>query len=216
MADRYVTDLRRDRCADAGQPVAEVIPQQLERLVHPVCRPRRPSKRQVTALPPPLQPSLSVDLLKFSSHWRVQSGGRSVGGLRDGIGRKGHPSDQRINGGRRGGRARVVQVSDGAAPRPISGPGPSTFDTPSTPHRLVAAPAAKSASVGGDICSLSRNDDDDEDKKRRSSLGARVMGMVGLGKKSQSASQLNPEGESCQTARENSKWNQAEVIPFLS
>uniref|UniRef100_A0A3Q3DLN9 C2 domain-containing protein n=1 Tax=Hippocampus comes TaxID=109280 RepID=A0A3Q3DLN9_HIPCM len=30
-------------------------------------------------------------------------------------------------------------------------------------------------------------------KKRRSSLGARVMGMVGLGKKSQSAAQLNPE-----------------------
>ncbi|XP_077404502.1 regulating synaptic membrane exocytosis protein 2-like isoform X2 [Vanacampus margaritifer] len=59
----------------------------------------------------------------------------------------------------------------------------------------AATPAAKSASVAGDICSLSRNDDDDDDKKRRSSLGARVMGMVGLGKKSQSASQLNPEEE---------------------
>ncbi|XP_077362286.1 regulating synaptic membrane exocytosis protein 2-like isoform X3 [Festucalex cinctus] len=59
----------------------------------------------------------------------------------------------------------------------------------------AAAPAAKSSSVGGDICSLSRNDDDDDDKKRRSSLGARVMGMVGLGKKGQSASQLNPEEE---------------------
>nr|XP_057903376.1 regulating synaptic membrane exocytosis protein 2-like isoform X1 [Doryrhamphus excisus]XP_057903377.1 regulating synaptic membrane exocytosis protein 2-like isoform X1 [Doryrhamphus excisus]XP_057903378.1 regulating synaptic membrane exocytosis protein 2-like isoform X1 [Doryrhamphus excisus]XP_057903379.1 regulating synaptic membrane exocytosis protein 2-like isoform X1 [Doryrhamphus excisus] len=58
-----------------------------------------------------------------------------------------------------------------------------------------AAPAAKSSSVGGDICSLGRNDDDDDDKKRRSSLGARMMGMVGLGKKSQSASQLNPEEE---------------------
>ncbi|XP_051926070.1 regulating synaptic membrane exocytosis protein 2-like isoform X2 [Hippocampus zosterae] len=58
--------------------------------------------------------------------------------------------------------------------------------------KSAAAPAAKSA---GDICSLSRNDDDDDDKKRRSSLGARVMGMVGLGKKSQSASQLNPEEE---------------------
>ncbi|XP_061520497.1 regulating synaptic membrane exocytosis protein 2-like isoform X2 [Phycodurus eques] len=61
--------------------------------------------------------------------------------------------------------------------------------------KVAAAPAAKSASVGGDICSLSRNDDDDDDKKRRSSLGARVMGMVGLGKKSQSTSQLNPEEE---------------------
>ncbi|XP_019713695.1 regulating synaptic membrane exocytosis protein 2-like [Hippocampus comes] len=61
--------------------------------------------------------------------------------------------------------------------------------------KSIAAPAAKSAGVGGDICSLSRNDDDDDDKKRRSSLGARVMGMVGLGKKSQSAAQLNPEEE---------------------
>ncbi|XP_077447409.1 regulating synaptic membrane exocytosis protein 2-like [Stigmatopora argus] len=59
--------------------------------------------------------------------------------------------------------------------------------------KVPAAPAAKPAA--GDICSLSRNDDDDDDKKRRSSLGARVMGMVGLGKKSQSASQLNPEEE---------------------
>ncbi|XP_057684496.1 regulating synaptic membrane exocytosis protein 2-like isoform X2 [Corythoichthys intestinalis] len=63
---------------------------------------------------------------------------------------------------------------------------PESSKAPATP--------AKSA-AGGDICSLSRNDDDDDDKKRRSSLGARVMGMVGLGKKSQSASQLNPEEE---------------------
>lgn len=59
-----------------------------------------------------------------------------------------------------------------------------------------AAPLTKSSSVGGEICSLGRNDDDDDDKKRRSSFGARMMGMVGLGKKSQSASQLNPEGQS--------------------
>ncbi|KAM7373761.1 hypothetical protein PAMP_008589 [Pampus punctatissimus] len=57
------------------------------------------------------------------------------------------------------------------------------------------APLQKSSSVGGEICSLGRNDDDDDDKKRRSSFGARMMGMVGLGKKSQSASQLNPEEE---------------------
>ncbi|XP_034016266.1 regulating synaptic membrane exocytosis protein 2-like [Thalassophryne amazonica] len=57
-----------------------------------------------------------------------------------------------------------------------------------------SAPIAKSSSVGGEICSLGR-DDDDDDKKRRSSFGARVMGMVGLGKKSQSMSQLNPEEE---------------------
>uniref|UniRef100_A0A3P8RQW9 C2 domain-containing protein n=1 Tax=Amphiprion percula TaxID=161767 RepID=A0A3P8RQW9_AMPPE len=58
----------------------------------------------------------------------------------------------------------------------------------------AGAPLTKSSSVGGEICSLGRNDDDDDDKKRRSSFGARMMGMVGLGKKSQSASQLNPEG----------------------
>ncbi|XP_051246554.1 regulating synaptic membrane exocytosis protein 2 isoform X8 [Dicentrarchus labrax] len=68
-------------------------------------------------------------------------------------------------------------------------------------RRIRAAPAAsgapltKSSSVGGEICSLGRNDDDDDDKKRRSSFGAKMMGMVGLGKKSQSASQLNPEEE---------------------
>ncbi|XP_059205527.1 regulating synaptic membrane exocytosis protein 2 [Centropristis striata] len=59
----------------------------------------------------------------------------------------------------------------------------------------AGAPLQKSSSVGGEICSLGRNDDDDDDKKRRSSFGAKMMGMVGLGKKSQSASQLNPEEE---------------------
>ncbi|XP_030266363.1 regulating synaptic membrane exocytosis protein 2-like isoform X3 [Sparus aurata] len=59
----------------------------------------------------------------------------------------------------------------------------------------TGAPITKSSSVGGEICSLGRNDDDDDDKKRRSSFGAKMMGMVGLGKKSQSASQLNPEEE---------------------
>ncbi|XP_066530137.1 regulating synaptic membrane exocytosis protein 2 isoform X4 [Hoplias malabaricus] len=54
----------------------------------------------------------------------------------------------------------------------------------------------KSSSVGGDMCSLGRNDDDDEDdKKRRSSFGAKMAAMVGLGKKSQSTSHLDPEEE---------------------
>ncbi|XP_052389086.1 regulating synaptic membrane exocytosis protein 2 isoform X1 [Carassius gibelio] len=54
----------------------------------------------------------------------------------------------------------------------------------------------KSSSVGGDMCSLGRNDDEDEDdKKRRSSFGAKMAAMVGLGKKSQSTSQLDPEQE---------------------
>ncbi|XP_055081214.1 regulating synaptic membrane exocytosis protein 2 [Periophthalmus magnuspinnatus] len=58
-----------------------------------------------------------------------------------------------------------------------------------------SAPMQKSASVGGEICSLSRNDDDDDDRKRRSSLGQKMLGMVGLGKKSQSTTNLNPEEE---------------------
>ncbi|XP_040908873.1 regulating synaptic membrane exocytosis protein 2-like isoform X2 [Toxotes jaculatrix] len=66
---------------------------------------------------------------------------------------------------------------------------------PSKAALVPGAPLTKSSSVGGEICSLGRNDDDDDDKKRRSSFGARMMGMVGLGKKSQSASQLNPEEE---------------------
>ncbi|KAF3706913.1 Regulating synaptic membrane exocytosis protein 2 Rab-3-interacting molecule 2 [Channa argus] len=66
---------------------------------------------------------------------------------------------------------------------------------PSKAAPLAGAPLTKSSSVGGEICSLGRNDDDDDDKKRRSSFGAKMMGMVGLGKKSQSASQLNPEEE---------------------
>lgn len=52
----------------------------------------------------------------------------------------------------------------------------------------------KSSSVGGEMCSLGRNDDDEDDKKRRSSFGAKMAAMVGLGKKSQSTSQLDPEG----------------------
>uniref|UniRef100_A0A3Q3WX56 Uncharacterized protein n=1 Tax=Mola mola TaxID=94237 RepID=A0A3Q3WX56_MOLML len=56
--------------------------------------------------------------------------------------------------------------------------------------------SSTSSYTNSKICSLGRNDDDDDDKKRRSSFGAKMMGMVGLGKKSQSASQLNPEGHS--------------------
>ncbi|XP_026205486.1 regulating synaptic membrane exocytosis protein 2 isoform X18 [Anabas testudineus] len=66
---------------------------------------------------------------------------------------------------------------------------------PPKPSAASGTPLTKSSSVGGEICSLGRNDDDDDDKKRRSSFGAKMMGMVGLGKKSQSASQLNPEEE---------------------
>ncbi|KAG7243825.1 hypothetical protein INR49_007129 [Caranx melampygus] len=39
----------------------------------------------------------------------------------------------------------------------------------------ASGPLQKSSSVGGEICSLGRNDDDDDDKKRRSSFGARMM-----------------------------------------
>lgn len=67
-------------------------------------------------------------------------------------------------------------------------------------RRVPAAPPGssimKSSSVGGEMCSLGRNDDDDDDdKKRRSSFGAKMAAIVGLGKKSQSTSQLDPMGE---------------------
>lgn len=45
------------------------------------------------------------------------------------------------------------------------------------------------------MCSLGRNDEDEDEKKRRSSFGAKMAAMVGLGKKSQSTSQLDPEGK---------------------
>lgn len=78
-----------------------------------------------------------------------------------------------------------------------SGPAPRLTCAPPPLRRPAAgAPITKSSSVGGEICSLGRNDDDDDDKKRRPSFGVKVMGLVGLGKKSQSASQLNPEGQS--------------------
>ena len=73
------------------------------------------------------------------------------------------------------------------------------------------APPPKAPAAAGEICSLGRRDDDDDDeKKRRSSLGARMMGMVGLGKKS--SSQPNPEGE-C-TASDRSKPVQTGPNPF--
>uniref|UniRef100_A0A8C2B4B0 Regulating synaptic membrane exocytosis 2 n=1 Tax=Cyprinus carpio TaxID=7962 RepID=A0A8C2B4B0_CYPCA len=86
-------------------------------------------------------------------------------------------------------------------PLPVS-PAPDLADSEFTSkmkHRAqTATPGSnitKSSSVGGDMCSLGRNDDDDDDKKRRSSFGAKMAAMVGLGKKSQSTSQLDPEEE---------------------
>ncbi|XP_026144215.1 regulating synaptic membrane exocytosis protein 2 isoform X1 [Carassius auratus] len=76
---------------------------------------------------------------------------------------------------------------------------PESEFTSKMKHRAqTATPGSnitKSSSVGGDMCSLGRNDDEDDDKKRRSSFGAKMAAMVGLGKKSQSTSQLDPEQE---------------------
>ncbi|XP_057210423.1 regulating synaptic membrane exocytosis protein 2 [Triplophysa rosa] len=76
---------------------------------------------------------------------------------------------------------------------------PESEFTSKIKHRAqTATPGSnitKSSSVGGDMCSLGRNDDEDDDKKRRSSFGAKMAAMVGLGKKSQSTSQLDPEEE---------------------
>ncbi|XP_021415397.1 regulating synaptic membrane exocytosis protein 2 isoform X1 [Oncorhynchus mykiss] len=71
----------------------------------------------------------------------------------------------------------------------------SKFTSKMINRPVAAAPIQRSSSVGGEMCSLNRNDDDDDDKKRRSSFGAKIMGMVGLGKKSQSATQINDEEE---------------------
>uniref|UniRef100_A0A672Q379 Regulating synaptic membrane exocytosis 2 n=1 Tax=Sinocyclocheilus grahami TaxID=75366 RepID=A0A672Q379_SINGR len=86
-------------------------------------------------------------------------------------------------------------------PLPVS-PAPDMADSELTSkmkHRAqTATPGSnitKSSSVGGDMCSLGRNDDEDDDKKRRSSFGAKMAAMVGLGKKSQSTSQLGLEEE---------------------
>ncbi|KAI9535971.1 hypothetical protein NQZ68_038758, partial [Dissostichus eleginoides] len=55
-------------------------------------------------------------------------------------------------------------------------------------------PPVKAPGAGGEVCSLGRNnDDDDDDKKKRSGIGAKMMGLVGLGKKQNS--QINPEEE---------------------
>lgn len=77
-------------------------------------------------------------------------------------------------------------------------PADSEFTSKMKHRAQTATPGSnitKSSSVGGDMCSLGRNDDEDDDKKRRSSFGAKMAAMVGLGKKSQSTSQLDPEGE---------------------
>ncbi|XP_053531331.1 regulating synaptic membrane exocytosis protein 2 [Ictalurus punctatus] len=86
-----------------------------------------------------------------------------------------------------------VQSERARAARKISG------FTSKMKHRApTATPGAnitKSSSVGGEMCSLGRNDEDEDDKKRRSSFGAKMAAMVGLKKKSQSTSQLDPEEE---------------------
>nr|XP_013998746.1 unnamed protein product [Salmo salar] len=103
---------------------------------------------------------------------------------------------EEVVGGAEGGRVGAegggsgVESGEGA----VSGEEEEEEDTAET-KPVAAAPIQRSSSVGGEMCSLNRNDDDDDDKKRRSSFGAKIMGMVGLGKKSQSATQINDEEE---------------------
>lgn len=62
----------------------------------------------------------------------------------------------------------------------------------------------KSTSISGDMCSLEKNDGSQSDtavgalgtsgKKRRSSIGAKMVAIVGLSRKSRSASQLSQTG----------------------
>lgn len=63
---------------------------------------------------------------------------------------------------------------------------------------------AKSTSISGDMCSLEKADGSQSDtavgalgtsgKKRRSSIGAKMVAIVGLSRKSRSASQLSQTG----------------------
>ncbi|RXN03266.1 regulating synaptic membrane exocytosis 2-like protein [Labeo rohita] len=63
----------------------------------------------------------------------------------------------------------------------------------------------KSTSIGGDMCSLEKTDGSQSDtavglvgtvdKKRRSSIGAKMAAVVGLSRKSRSASQLSQTGQ---------------------
>uniref|UniRef100_A0A8C7F7Q0 Regulating synaptic membrane exocytosis 2b n=1 Tax=Oncorhynchus kisutch TaxID=8019 RepID=A0A8C7F7Q0_ONCKI len=103
---------------------------------------------------------------------------------------------EEVVGGAEGGRGGAEGGGSGAesGEGAVSGEEEEEEDTAET-KPVAAAPIQRSSSVGGEMCSLNRNDDDDDDKKRRSSFGAKIMGMVGLGKKSQSATQINDEEE---------------------
>ncbi len=82
--------------------------------------------------------------------------------------------------------------------------------TPKMKNRPMGTAAGgnmtKSTSIGGDMCSLEKTDGSQSDtavslvgtvdKKRRSSIGAKMAAVVGLSRKSRSASQLSQTGRS--------------------
>ncbi|KAK5855548.1 hypothetical protein PBY51_005644 [Eleginops maclovinus] len=63
-----------------------------------------------------------------------------------------------------------------------------------SPPLQACSPSCEGARCRGGGLFARRNDDDDDDKKKRSGFGAKMMGLVGLGKKSQNT-QINPEEE---------------------
>ncbi|KAM6975088.1 regulating synaptic membrane exocytosis protein 2 isoform 13-T13 [Tautogolabrus adspersus] len=166
----------------SGTPICSRRGRQL-----PIVPPQGPPDRSVMKDPSKMRDSLSFkssdsDVSEMSAMSNDTRQAEAVEGQLGELG-VGSEGTKEVAGEAEGGatlqKSESVDEGEEAAPEPAK----------------AAAPLTKSSSVGGEICSLGRNDDDDDDKKRRSSFGAKMMGIVGLGKKSQSASQLNPEEE---------------------
>ncbi|XP_048007869.1 regulating synaptic membrane exocytosis protein 2 isoform X23 [Megalobrama amblycephala] len=100
--------------------------------------------------------------------------------------------------------AELEESEEGVAQRTVSEADLSEF-TSKMKNRQIGTAAGgtmtKSTSIGGDMCSLEKTDGSQSDtavglvgtdvKKRRSSIGAKMAAVVGLSRKSRSASQLS-------------------------
>ncbi|XP_057195825.1 regulating synaptic membrane exocytosis protein 2 isoform X16 [Triplophysa rosa] len=100
--------------------------------------------------------------------------------------------------------AEEEEPEEGVAQRTVSEMDLSEFTSKMKHRQMGAAPGGnmtKSTSIGGDMCSLEKTDGSQSDtavslvgtvdKKRRSSIGAKMAAVVGLSRKSRSASQLS-------------------------
>nr|XP_055067100.1 regulating synaptic membrane exocytosis protein 2 isoform X18 [Misgurnus anguillicaudatus] len=100
--------------------------------------------------------------------------------------------------------AEEEEPEEGVAQKTISEMDLSEFTSKMKHRQMGAAPGGnmtKSTSIGGEMCSLEKTDGSQSDtavslagtvqKKRRSSIGAKMAAVVGLSRKSRSASQLS-------------------------